>query len=154
MKKVLFIILVIANLASFGQKDSTKTPITKYVSIGVSMTNSTDFRASSYPSIEVGGMRNNVAVGFAVGRGSFKGMGDTSDSFNNYYYEVRASAYYPVGSISGVFILGYGGYFDTAHNFIEYGAGLSYSTKTLGYGITYSNWDGVNYVTPSITLNF
>lgn len=156
MKKLLTIILAVVTLTTFAQKkDSTaKVAIYKYLSVGVSTTNSNDFKASSYPSLEGGIVRDNLGLGVVFGRGSLKGLGKPTDSFDNYYYEVKASGYYPLGSLSGVFILGYGGYFNTSHNFIEYGVGMSYSINKFSYGATYSNWDGQNYVTPSITFNF
>ena len=43
---------------------------------------------------------------------------------------------------------------NTKHNFIEYGGGISYTLGSFSYGITGSNWDGITYVTPSITFNF
>lgn len=155
MKKLLIFILAVSNLSMFAQKkDSTKTPIYHYVSVGLSMTNNNDFKASSYPSIEIGMVKDNIALGAVIGRGALKGLGSSDDSFDNYFYEGKISGYYPMGSLSGVFILGYGGYFNTAHNFIEYGVGMSYSVNKLSYGVTYSNWDGSNYITPAITINF
>ena len=59
-----------------------------------------------------------------------------------------------IGKVYGNIILGYGGYFDVNHNFIEYGVGVSYTHKRLGYGVSFSNWDGVDYVSPSVSFNF
>ena len=60
----------------------------------------------------------------------------------------------PLGDLSGSVIFGYGGYFNSSRNFIEYGAGISYKVKHISYGVMVSNWDGVTYVTPNITYNF
>jgi hypothetical protein len=39
-----------------------------YVGIGLSLTNGNDFTNQSYPSVEVGVMRSNYALGLAIGR--------------------------------------------------------------------------------------
>lgn len=159
MKSLLIIIGLLLGTATFAQTDSTscckkKSPITGYVSYGVSVTNSSDFRTSSYTGLEGGIMKENLGLGFVFGRGSLKGLGSKTDNSQNYFYEFKTFASYPIGNVSGSVLLGYGGYFDSPHNFIEYGVGISYSVGKFGYGATYSNWDGVNYVTPSITFNF
>lgn len=153
MKKVLFLITLISS-SLLAQSDSTKSNVSGYLSASVSVTNSSDFKASSYPAIEGGIMSKNLGLGLVIGRGNFKGIGKSSDAVSNFFYEAKVTGSFPIGAVSGNLILGYGGYFDTPHNFIEYGLGMSISQGNFGYGVTYSNWDGVNYITPSITLNF
>ena len=153
MKKTLIIAMFILNINLIAQTDSTKK-FGSYASIGISVTNSNDFKTTSYPSIEGGVMYKNLSIGAIIGRGSLYQIGKSDDNIKNYFYEIKATGSYPIGILNINGILGYGGYFNTPHNFIEYGLGLSFSKGKMGYGVTYSNWDGSNYLTPSITLNF
>jgi len=154
MKKILTIMCLVVTCTTFGQSnDSTKTKTSGYISAGISLTNGDNFKSNSYSSIEAGIMRDNITLGGIFGRGSLSGI-NSSDNIKNYFYEIKTTASYPVGSVSGSILFGYGGYFNTTHNFIEYGVGITYNKGKMGYGVTYSNWDGVNYVTPSITFNF
>lgn len=155
MKKIITLALIcFATSITFAQKDSTKSKTTGYVCVGLSVTNSNDFNVSSYSAIEGGVMRDNFSIGLAFGRGSLKGIGKSDDVIENYFYEVRTYVSHPVGDFSGSLILGYGGYVNTPHMFIEYGTGMTYNKGKMGYGISYTNWDQVNYLTPCITLNF
>lgn len=154
MKKIILALTCLMSTVAIAQTDSTKSEVTGYVSVGVSVTNSSDFKASSYPSIEGGVMSKNLGLGLVIGRGNFIDLGNSNEKVSNYYYEAKVIGCFPMGVLSGSVILGYGEYFYTQHNFIEFGAGLSLSQGNMGYGVTYSNWDGVNYITPCITLNF
>ena len=161
MKKFLTIIGLFLATVTFAQTtDSTscckkeKTPITGYVSYGVSMTNGSDFKTSSYSGIEGGIMKGNLGLGVVFGRGSLAGAFDKTDNIHNYFWEAKMTGSFPIGNVSGTILMGYGAYIDTPHSFIEYGVGISYSVGKFAYGATYSNWDGVNYVTQGITFNF
>ncbi len=154
MKKLFILALICLVSSTFAQSDSTKTKATGYLSFGTSITNGNDFKTTSYPSIEGGIMAKNLGLGLVIGRGNFHQLGAKTDKIENYYYEAKATASYPIGILNANIVLGYGQYFNTKHNFIEYGAGFSYCEGIMGYGVTYSNWDGVNYITPSITFNF
>ncbi len=161
MKKIFTIICLMFATVTFSQnldttsiKAKEKSQISGYVSYGLSLTNSSDFRTSSYTGLETGITYKNLGVGVIFGRGSLKGLGQKSDNLSQYFYEVKTSAGFPIGDLTGSFIFGYGGYFNTNHNFIEYGGGFSYTIKHISYGVMVSNWDGVTYVTPNITYNF
>ena len=154
MKKVIILGLVFLTSLTFAQSDSTKSKITGYAVLGLSTSTGNDFALGSYPSLEVGLMRNNIALGIIFGRGNFVGIGKSDDIIRNYYYEVKTTACYPVGAVTGSVIFGWGQYIDTKNSFIEYGVGITYNRGRMGYGVTYSNWDGGNYLTPAITLNF
>jgi hypothetical protein len=164
MKKLFTIICLLATTLSFSQNESNviygkpqekeKTSFTGYVSYALSMTNSSEFKTTSYTGVEGGFMYDNIGAGLIFGRGSLKGLGSNSDNIGQYFYEVKTSASMPIGKLTGNVIFGYGGYFNSSHNFIEYGAGVTYNYKQIGYGVTCSNWDGVTYVTPSVTYNF
>jgi hypothetical protein len=163
MKKILTIVCLLMASVTFGQnfkksspyvKEKKESPIDAYVSYGLSLTNSSDFRTSSYTGLETGIMYKNLGAGVIFGRGSLKGLGQKSDNLGQYFYEVKTSASMPLGDLSGSVIFGYGGYFNSSRNFIEYGAGISYKVKHISYGVMVSNWDGVTYVTPNITYNF
>lgn len=79
MKKILTIIGLFLVTVAFAQTTdsviSKKTPITGYVSYGLSMTNSSDFTTSSYTSIEGGIMKGSLGLGAVFGRGSLAGLG-------------------------------------------------------------------------------
>ena len=151
MRKVLAILMVMVSTLSWGQ--CTEDSLNKYVSWGVSMSNNSDFNSGSYSSLEFGVLYNDVALGLVLGRGSLNGI-FKNDNIRNYFYEVKVAPSFPIGKVYGNIILGVGSYIDTKHNFIEYGLGVSYTHKKIGYGVSFSNWDGVDYVTPSITYNF
>jgi len=156
MKKV-FLLAFACLITTFvtAQTDSTKSKITGYVSAGLSTSNGNNFNAASYVALEAGAMYKNISFGGIFGRGNLVGFAEKTDILANYYFEFKGAGYIPIsGPLSANVIFGWGGYFNSTHRLIEYGAGLSYSVGKMGYGITYSNWDGVNYVTPSITFNF
>lgn len=152
MKKLLLVLMVLVSVESWGQ--CSENSLNKYVSWGVSMSNNSDFNTGSYSSLEFGVIYNDVAAGLVFGRGSLQGVFDKTDNIRNYFYELKVSPSFPIGKVYGNIILGVGGYIDTKHNFIEYGLGVSYTHKKIGYGVSFTNWDGVDYVTPSITFNF
>jgi hypothetical protein len=152
MKKLLLVLMVLVSVESWSQ--CSENALNKYVSWGVSMSNNSDFNTGSYSSLEFGVIYNDVAAGLVFGRGSLQGVFDKTDNIRNYFYELKVSPSFPIGKVYGNIILGVGGYIDTKHNFIEYGLGVSYTHKKIGYGVSFTNWDGVDYVTPSITFNF
>lgn len=163
--------------------DTVKTDSkwSKYVAIGLSMSsgNSYDtndniktFKESSYPSIELGVSRENISFGAVLGRGNLKGLfasqytdkdntrdGEhyqTSDRLSNYYWEVKAVPSFPLGAVSANLIFGIGSYMTQAKGsmFIEYGSGIAYTSGKITYGLSYSNWDGMDYITPSLSYSF
>jgi len=159
-KTILSLSLILITCVSiFGQNDTSnlcpgESKIFPYVSYGLSVTNSQDFKSSSYTSLEGGVMYENLSFGLMIGRGSLAGLGSKQDRITDYFYELKTSASFPLGMLSGSILLGYGGYIDTKHMFIEYGVGLSYTPNKIGYGLSLSNWDGINYITPFICYNF
>ena len=153
MKKILVLVMCMWALGTFAQ-DSTKCEISKYISVGISLTNGDNFLVDAYNSAEFGIVYKNLGVGAVLGRGTLKGLGSKNDSFDKYFYELKVSPSFPIGILSGNLILGYGCYFNITHMFIEYGFGTSITQDKISYGLSYSNWDGVNYISPSITFNF
>jgi hypothetical protein len=153
MRKVLVLVMCMWAVSTFAQ-DSTKCNVGKYVSWGLSLSNNTDFNTGSYSSLEFGLVCHDVAAAFVFGRGNLDGVFRSDDVLSNYFYEFKVSPSFPIGKIYGNIILGYGGYFNANHNFIEYGVGVSYMHKKIGYGVSFSNWDGVDYISPSISFNF
>lgn len=160
MKKIIIIALcVITSLSAFSQADSTKScchkpAISGYMSASISVTNGTDFKMSSYPALEGGIMYENLTFGVAAGRGNLSGIGKSDDVLSNYWGEAKVYASFPIGKVNGSVIFGYGAYFNTSHNFIEYGVGVSYTAGKLGYGVSCTSWDNTVYISPSLTLNF
>jgi hypothetical protein len=168
MKKLFYVLFafIALTVTAQAQTDSTKVKTTKYVSVGLSINPTTNdsFEYSSYPSVEVGITRNDVSYGVVFGRGSLKGLADSQDNFANYFYEFKVSPSVSLGFVNANLILGVGGYIngggqnpengDTNSSFVEYGFGFSKSYGNLSYGLSYSNWDGMNYVTPSVSYAF
>jgi hypothetical protein len=169
MKNLFTILAIFATLFASAQchTDSTaaccsKPKFSPYVSFGVSMTNvkqetgkaRQDWYNTSYFGLEGGVTHDNLGLGLVLGRGSFSGIGEDSDLLGNYFAEIKSTVTQPVGNINVTALFGYGTYFTSDRTFIEYGVGMSYSVNKFAYGMTYSNWDGVNFVTPNITYNF
>lgn len=136
--------------------DTTKTkndnPFIPYVGTGLSVSSGDNFNQSTYFSAEVGANKQNFGMALVLGRGNLVGM--KHESIKNYYYEAKVMGYMPMGSVVSSVMFGYGGYFGSSHMLIEYGMGMSYSKGKITYGVLYSNWDGVDYITPNISYNF
>lgn len=155
MKRLLVLICAVVTLTTIAQNnDSTKKLISGYASIGLSITNTYNFKMSSYTTAESGINYKNIGVGLIIGRGSLDGIASETDNIVNYFYELKTTSSFPIGMVNGSVLFGYGSFFNSSNKFIEYGFGVSYSINKMGYGITYSNWNSVNYITPSITFNF
>jgi hypothetical protein len=162
MKKLLSALLILLSISTFATSaDSThvdsvklKPKVSGYLSVGLSITNSPDFLASNYASLEGGIMYRDFGAGLVFGRGSLKGLGAKDDNINNYFLEGKVSYSRPIKMITGTVFFGYGGYLGTKQMFIEYGVGASYSYKNASFGVAVSNWDKVWYLTPNISYNF
>ena len=107
MKNILIIICLFLATVTFSQTtDSTscckkeKTPITGYISYGLSMTNSSDFASSSYTGIEGGIMKGNLGLGVVFGRGSLLGLCKNGDNIRNYFYEAKMTGSFPIGNVN------------------------------------------------------
>lgn len=160
MKKLfLILIAVLATTVATAQtsccKKDSASGVDYYVSAGLSISNNGDttFSYTSYPSIEFGVMKNNFSLGLVVGRGNFVRTGGV-DYFSNYWTEVKAAVYVPVGNFNAYGLLGVGSYFEDRGIFVEYGAGFAYSFNKLGVFAQASNWDSYWYVTPGISYTF
>lgn len=142
----------------------SKSEWKNYVSIGLSISsgntydtneNKYTFSESSYPSVEFGFTKGNVSAGLAIGRGNLRRFAENDDKLGNYYGEIRVTPSFPLGIIDANVVFGVGSYFvPSKGTFIEYGSGISYTNGNYTYGISYSNWDGVDYITPSLTYSF
>jgi hypothetical protein len=181
MKKIILLAVVLISSATFAQKKQTialksnkieatdsvtvsKSEWKNYIAIGLSISsgntydtneNKYTFSESSYPSVEFGFSKGNIAAGLAVGRGSLKGFGASDDKIGNYYAEIRITPSFPLGIIDANVVFGAGSYLVSSKGtFIEYGSGISYTAGDITYGIGYSNWDGVDYITPSLSYSF
>jgi hypothetical protein len=129
--------------------DSTESEkVSFYSGVGISLGNEiTNFKESAYLSIENGLMFHDFYGGIVLGNGDLR-LED-----KNYFYEIKAGYSFPIGILSGNTFFGYGRYFESS-GFIEYGTGISYSCKKVSFGVSYSNWAGNDYITPSITYNW
>lgn len=156
MKHLLTIICLFLVTNTFAQNtaDTTKPKIGGYISMGLSVTNSSDFLTSSYTGIEGGITYRDFGTGLVFGRGSLRGLGSDSDDITNYFVEGKVSYSHTFKMVTFTPFVGYGGYVNTKHKFIEYGIGASYSINNISIGVAFSNWDGTNYLTPNITYNF
>ena len=148
--------------------DSTKvsnSKWSKYIALGLSISNGNDygdnankytFKESSYPSIEFGFTRENLSLSGVIGRGNLQGLGSNVDGIGNYYWEVKATPSFPLGVVTASIIFGAGTYFnnEVGNGFIEYGSGISYTVGKFTYGVCYTNWDGIDYITPNISYGF
>lgn len=168
MKKLFLVLFAFFALTVTAQEQTT-TPTTSsytpYVSVGLSMSNFGEtFSDNAYPSVELGVTRNDVSYGVVFGRSSLRGLGESDDSISNYFYEIKVAPSVSLGYLNANLILGAGGYIngggvnlsegDNDSFFVEYGFGLSKSFGKTTYGLSYSNWDGVDYLTPSVSFNF
>lgn len=163
MKNLFTILAIFASLFATAQSDSTslsgeKLSFSPYISAGLSMTNvnpsETNFSSSSYMGIEGGVCYGNLGGALVFGRGSLSGAFSDVDQISNYFAEIKSTATHSLGNVNLTALFGYGFYLTTDRTFIEYGLGMSYNIGTFAYGMTYSNWDGINYITPNITFNF
>lgn len=151
MKNILTIILVILLTNITFSQEATLTP---YIAGGLSMTNSEDFKKSTYPSIELGFMYDNISFASVFGRNDL--VKAPKFNLDNYWIEAKIGYSLPLGLVDGYGVLGIGTYFGTKGSlFIEYGVGISKSfNDELGGFIQVSNWDGVTYITPGISISF
>jgi hypothetical protein len=182
MKNLYLATILLFSVMTFGQKrhgvvhtngisvsvDTTAAKTSKwskYVGVDVSISNgnsyennanSYTFQESAYPSVEFGFSRENLSLSGVIGRGNFKGMGSHSDAIGNYYWELKATPTFPLGIVNASLIFGAGTYFNNqvGNGFIEYGSGISYTVGKYTYGVSYTNWDGIDYITPNISYVF
>lgn len=180
MKNLSLVVILLFSTLTFSQKrhsainqaknaseitiDSTKvsnSKWSKYIALGVSISNGNDygdnsnkyaFQESAYPNIEFGFTRENLSLSGVIGRKNFKSLGNYVDGIKNYYWEVKATPTFPLGVVNASIIFGVGTYFnnEVGNGFIEYGSGISYTVNKFTYGICYTNWDGIDYITPNI----
>lgn len=156
MKKLILVLVALIGLTVSAQTDSTSVKTSKYVAVGLSISKfDNTIGDTAYPSVEVGVTRNDVSYGIVFGRASLKGFASSEDSTSNYFYEVKVSPSVSLGYLNGNLVLGLGGYINQqGRTFTEFGAGVSKTFGVLTYGLSYTNWDKVNYVTPSVALSF
>lgn len=125
-----------------------------YASIALSTRGQGDFQSNSYASVEVGVTHKQISYGVAIGRSNLVDVFQ-NDQLANYYWEVKFSPSYNLGSNFSVnLIAGGGAYFNSDNYFAEIGAGLGYSVNNFTYGVSYSNWDELNYFSPYISYSF
>lgn len=166
MKNLFYALIAFIALTVTAQaqtQETNKSKLTQYVSAGLSLipsdrTEGQTLANTSYASVEYGVVYKDVMYGLAVGRGQLAGTVSSNTNgqdLSNYFWEVRVQPTFPLGSVTGNLILGAGSYFGiSGAGFVEYGLGVSKSYGDISYGLSYSNWDGINYVTPSVSYSF
>lgn len=153
MKKILFIAFGLFAMSSFAQ-DSKPKSLDCYVAGSVSMPSGNNFKQDAYPSLEVGVCKKNFMFGLSSGRLNFDTSPYGKEKADNYYYELKTYASFPIGEIKGFVVAGWGQVFNSNHTFIEYGGGLVYSIKKVDLIVQVSSWDGKVYLSPGIAYNF
>jgi hypothetical protein len=151
MRKVLLVLIAFIGLSVSAQEVDSKW--SSYLTAGLSMGRGDNFQESSYPTLEFGKTHKNISYGFVIGRGNLVEVFN-NDHFADYFWEGKISPSYNLGQLTGTVFAGAGAYFDSEHYFTEVGVGLSWSVNSYSYGVSFSNWDTLNYITPSITYNF
>jgi hypothetical protein len=155
MRKLFLLLFAFTALSLTAQEQTTCSQNSMYVGFGFSMASVSNFEyGTSFPSVEVGFTRNDVSYGVAFGRASLKGLGNSEDVLQNYFYELKVVPSLPLGPVNANLILGMGGYIDSQDFFVEYGFGLSKSFGNVSIGLSYTNWDRQDYVTPSVSFSF
>lgn len=160
---------VTADSTAVDTTAAPKVKWSKYVAVGLSISNGNDygdnantttFDEATYPSLEFGFSRENLSLGFVLGRTNLRGIGQSSynlgedtDNLAKYYWEVKATPSFSLGIVNASIIFGAGSYFsnEKGNTFIEYGSGISYTVNKFTYGVCYTNWDGIDYITPNIS---
>jgi hypothetical protein len=148
--KLIIIAMFLVTLAS-AQSDTSKWG--KYAGVSLSFSNGDDLKTTTYFTVEGGYTYSNLSFGLGVGRGNFA-PGEERDSW---FVEPKASfTLLEAGIVKGYLTTGLGGYFfkPVPHYFVEYGGGVTVSTKHYDLGFQMSNWDGINYVSTGIYKNF
>jgi len=156
MKKIIGILLLVSCFLcnSLKAQDSVSySPVSMYVSGSISLSAMDNFKDGTYPSIEVGACYKYFGLGLNVGRGRLTNMFSDLDSGSEYYWEIKSTASYSVKKLKLFLLFGYGQYFISRNSLIEYGGGVSYPIKNFDIGMQMSSFDGVAYVSPSITYN-
>ena len=152
MKTIILIAFALVTIGSQAQTDSTRKTLNCYISGSFSTSTNDNFNQGSYAGLELGVCAKNLMFGVASGRGNIDFSSE--DRIENYWYEIKAYACIPIGSVKGYALAGWGQYYKTTHSFIEYGIGAAYSVKQFDFSLTISNWDKVVYFTPGVTYNF
>jgi len=159
-KTILLLLVMLMSTVAFSQTEvetteveTTKTSLwNPYIAVGLSVTDSNDFDATSYVSAEFGTTMDNFAVGVVFGRNNLVNLGE-DENLDGYWTELKVAASTPLGFVDGYALVGVGTYFDVGGTFLEYGAGISKSLGAVDVFLQVSNWDGTTYVTPGISVS-
>lgn len=135
-------------------QDTTKTKkvLDCYIAASLSTSSGSNFNQSTFPSVELGISKKMMTIGFIIGRSNLEKT--TIEKLENYWYEIKTTASMPIGPIKGFILAGWGQYYNSNQNFIEYGAGFSYSIKKFDLNMQVSSWYNTVYISPGITYNF
>jgi hypothetical protein len=149
MKQFILTIIFLFSLSAYAQN------VTPYVAAGLSVGNAGEstFAVTSYPSAEIGIMKDNLAFAAVVGRNNLAQNADTGFA-NNFWCEAKTAFYFPIKGVEGYGLFGIGTYLNGGV-FVEYGGGISVgvSDNTCVF-VQASSWDGVGYVTFGPSFSF
>jgi hypothetical protein len=163
MKKItLSLLALFGTIAMSAQENQRATPPrTHFVSVSTSIPVSNS--AKAYPSIEFGHTTNDVSYSLVFGRGDFKNMFSSSkDQLKDYYVEYKITPSTNIGNLSLGFIVGAGSYLGSSTKsnslhqpfFGEIGGVVSYKISNCYAGVSFTNWDGVNFISPSLSYYY
>ena len=140
-------------LGSYAQDSVKYSPVSMYISGSISLSSGDVFSDATYPSLETGICYKYFTLGLNAGRGRLTNMFSGKDNGSEYYWEIKTTASYPIKKLQIFLLFGYGQYFISRHNLIEYGGGASYSLGNFSLGMQMSSFDKVAYVSPFLTYN-
>jgi hypothetical protein len=154
MKKIILALAVMAGVSMSAQDK------TQFISINASIPMA--HAANPYPSIEFGHVIDDVQYSLVFGRGDFDKIFSHKDMIKDYFVEYKIVPTTSIWKLTFGGIVGAGtylGHSDKSNNkrqpfFGEIGSVVTYNIKPFGVSVSFTNWDGVNYLTPSITYNY
>ena len=158
MKRFLLLgCLLLTSAGVFAQEKTEElesSTVSIYVATGASLglNNDFEFKTNAYPSVEVGYNIKNYSLGAVFGRGDFNDYG--KEVIGNYWYEAKASISANVEQFQPYLLFGVGAYFNSNHDFIEYGFGTVYKLDNINLYIQTSSWDNSWYLSPGISYSF
>jgi hypothetical protein len=169
MRKFMTLLAILCSTLAFSQpvtqinrhilhdtSEPVKDTLKFYVAAGVSIGNGTEFKLSSYPSIEFGASKGALSYGAVFGNSTFttKESQPGLDDAGKPFWEAKISASAPIGQCKGYILFGVGNYFGTSNTFIEYGSGVTFSFKPFDTFVQVSNWDRGDYVSIGLSKTF
>lgn len=165
MKKLVLSLAALLGTVVMSAQEVKTAPVAQSITthfVSVSTSIPTVSNAKAYPSIEFGHTTNDVSYSLVFGRGDFDKMFSGGDNIKDYYLEYKIVPSTTIGRMTFGAVIGAGTYLGHSAKsnnmrqpfFGEIGGVASYSIKKFSVGVSFTNWDGLNFLTPSITYNY